>query len=105
MYKIVYETTATDDFDMIRSYFFKKENATVVADKIIGKIMKRAGELKTMPTMYRQSEYNPAFRVFTESNYLVHYLINDETKTVEIHYVWHGMRNIQQLVEDLETKK
>ena len=104
MYKIVYETTATDNFDVIRSYFLKKENSTDIADKIIGRIIQRAHKLITMPTMYRQSEYNPAFRLFTESNYLVHYLINDEAKTIEIHYVWHGMRDIQQLFEDLESK-
>jgi len=104
MYKIVYETTATDDFEVIRSYFLKKENSTIIADKIINKIIKRASKLKTMPTMYRKSEYNPAFRLFTESNYLVHYLVNDEAKSIEIHYVWHGMRDIQQLFEDLNLE-
>jgi len=45
------------------------------------------------------------FRRFSESGYLVHYLINDETKTIEIHHVWHGMRNIGQLLQEMEDVK
>lgn len=68
MYKIIYETTATDDFDTIRSYFLQKENSTVIADKIIDRIIKRASKLKTMPTMYRKSEYNMVAQFVNNEN-------------------------------------
>ena len=103
MYRIQYETTAIADFEAIRSYFLEKENATTIADQIIGNIIKRANDLKAMPKMYRQSEHCPDFRLFSESGYLVHYLINDETKTIEVHYIWHGMRNISQLLQEASS--
>ena len=99
MYRINYEATAIADFDAIRSYFLEKENSIAIADLIISRIIERASGLKTMPKMYRQSDYCPDFRQFTESGYLVHYFINEEKQTIEIHYVWHGMRNISQLMQ------
>ena len=98
-YRINYEATADWDFETIRAYFMETEGSIDIADKIIGKIVRRGYDLKNTPRMYKFCEYCPDFRQFTESGYLVLYLINEETHVVEIHHIWHGMRNIKALIE------
>ena len=97
-YRINYEATADLDFETIRDYFMDTEGSTIIADIIIGKIVRRCNDLKSTPKMYKVCEYCPDFHQFTESGYLVLYLINEESNVVEIHHIWHGMRNIKALL-------
>jgi plasmid stabilization system protein ParE len=97
-YRINYELTADMDFETIRDYFMDQEGSIDIAEKIIGNIIRRGNDLKSTPMMYKVCEYCPDFRQFTESGYLVLYLINEEAHVVEIHHIWHGMRNIKAFI-------
>jgi plasmid stabilization system protein ParE len=52
--------------------------------------------LQDNPYMYEAWQDNPVYRKMGIQDYLVFYTVDDTNKTVSIHRVLHGARNIQE---------
>jgi len=68
------------------------------AKRFFTQFKKKTTRLKQFP--YSCPIYNddPDYRVLVVNDYLVFYMINEDMKTVEIHRILHGSRNISQLL-------
>jgi len=100
-YKIVMFDTALSDLEDIKAYYIR-EASLEVAISVLGNIRKRIDGLTNMPKIYPVCKQDARFRCLVIDKYLVFYDVDEETHVVEIHHIWHGMRNIKKLLEKEE---
>ncbi|MCL2810525.1 MAG: type II toxin-antitoxin system RelE/ParE family toxin [Clostridia bacterium] len=93
-YRLSYLPTAKFDMREIKEYL-ESEYSSSVCDRVVGEIKERILDLETMPKMYPVSQDDPRFRRMVCENYLVFYTLDETNYKVEIHHIWHGMRNIR----------
>ena len=100
-YRIEMFDTALSDLEDIKAYYIR-EASLEVAFSMLDNIRKRIDGLTNMPKINPVCRQDARFRCLVIDKYLVFYNIDDETQVVEIHHVWHGMRNIRKLLEEAE---
>ena len=93
MYKIRYLSGALENLIEIRKYL--KEFSTETANKTLKEIKSRIANLKETPFMCEKYHDNPSYRRMVISNYLVFYVVNEETHIIEIHRVLHYSQNVR----------
>lgn len=104
-YNVRYSPQAVEDLQSIYNYIAIDLFAPMTANKLICKIQKQVKELKEMP--YRFSKFEG--EVLTEfeihkaivDNYLIIYLVEDNSKTVVILRVVYAGMNIQVMLKHL----
>ena len=98
-YRIELFDTALSDLENIKAYYMHEASLSV-AVSVLNRIRARVDSLADMPKAHSFYREDKRFRRLVADKYLVFYDINEETHTVEIHHVWHGMRNIEKLLEE-----
>jgi len=95
-YNVRYSPQAVEDLQSINDYIAIDLFAPMTANKLVGKIQKQVKELKDMP--YRFSKFEGEelneFEIHKAivDNYLIIYLVDDDSKTVVIlRVVYSGM--------------
>ena len=96
-YRIEMFDTALSDLEDVKVYYIR-EASLEVANVMLDNIRKRIDGLTNMPKINPVSRQDTRFRCLVIDKYLVFYYVDEETKVVEIHHVWHGMRNIKKLL-------
>ena len=97
MYKVVYLPTARLQLEEAVMYIAVELCAPDAALALAEEVDEAAQKLKETP--YRFPIYHTLYamkrevRFFTVKNYNIHYVINEESKTVEIWRVLHRLRN------------
>ena len=91
-YKIGYLDLAREDVKEIKAYLAQFYPSTPA--KFLSALKEQIGNLAENPYMYEAYDGNPSFRRMVVSNYLVFYKVDDEKKTIAIHRVLHGSRDI-----------
>ena len=97
MYKVVYLPTARRQLEEAVMYIAVELCAPEAAMALADEVDEAAQKLKEMP--YRFPIYHTLYamkreiRFFTVKNYNIHYVIDEDTKTVEIWRVLHRLRN------------
>jgi len=103
VYKIDYLPSARADMRGIKEYFAAKSlpGYEKVAALIKAKIVKVA----KMPKISAVCVFDPRFRQTVAGSYLVFYTIDEEKRRIEIHHIWHSMRNIEHELQLLREQQ
>jgi plasmid stabilization system protein ParE len=98
MYKIQYMDSVEHDVLAI-------ENNPKIDSRTFLKIEKdieaRIASLDTMPLRYPVYLHRPQYRVTGVHKYVIFYKVTENPKTVEIHRILHGARDIENLTGDV----
>ena len=102
MYKIEYLQTAKDDMDNIIKYISYKLHNPISATKLATDFIKEINNVVIFP--YGNNEYLPykklknKYRKTKVKNYLIFYIINEQTNTIIIARVLYQRRNIKNIL-------
>jgi plasmid stabilization system protein ParE len=91
-YTVVYEDEALLDQEDIAEYLSRYYPGT--PRRFRSALDDRLNALSDMPYMYPAWEGNPAYRKMGVSNYMVFYKVNDAERTIVIHRILHGSRDL-----------
>ena len=70
--------------------------------KFKSSLKKALSNIKLNPYMYKASPYNPDYRQFTISDYIVLYKVVEasiDIGYIEVYRILHGSRNIEQIID------
>jgi toxin ParE1/3/4 len=92
-YKIKYLPETVTDREEIRDYLSQYYTSTV--KEFFALLREKTAQLKDFP--YSCPEYvdDPDYRRLIVGDYLVFYMVNEDSKIVEIHRIFHGSRDIK----------
>jgi plasmid stabilization system protein ParE len=82
------------DLAEIKEYLSQFYESTV--RKFISDLNRKISQLMDFPYLYPKYEKRRRFRKMVIGNYLVFYVVDEDTKTVEIHRIFHGSRDVPQ---------
>jgi len=91
-YHIFYLPTAETDMREIRAYYQIKSLPSF--DKVAASIRAKILMISERPMLYPVYAEDRRFRRAVAGNYLIFYVVDEENESIEIHHIWHGMRNI-----------
>jgi toxin ParE1/3/4 len=99
-YEIIYQPDAINDLENIYEYYLEMSCDKKVAERIIQIIARAIDGLSFMPQL------NPIMLDFEQrglrklvcDNYIIPFIINDETKTVYVLRIFHGKMNYKNLL-------
>jgi plasmid stabilization system protein ParE len=80
------------DLKGIREYLSQYYESTV--RNFIGKLRKKVAGLKEHPYLWPVFQDDPDYRRMVVGSYLIFYIVREDTKTVEIHRIFHGSRDV-----------
>jgi plasmid stabilization system protein ParE len=92
-YKIVYRACAERDIWEIADYL--SDHSMPAAEKFLREVKSRIEVLAEMPLMYPKIDPDWEYRKMVVGNYVVAYIVDEQSKDVVIIRVVHGKRNYQ----------
>ena len=92
-YRIRYLPDTVADRREIRAYLSQYYASTVAA--FFHALKEKTERLKEFPYACPVYEDDPDYRMLVVGDYLVFYMVNEDKKTVEIHRMFHGSRDIK----------
>ena len=92
-YSIKYLPDTVTDRDEIKEYLSQYYESTV--KKFFEQLKEKIGLLKEFPYSCPVYEHDTDYRRLIVGDYLVFYMVNEDDKTVEIHRIFHGSRDIR----------
>lgn len=98
MYNIKILPLVFEDLAETRKYLSTFYENT--ANNFLNDLYTAIENLKTLPYMYEQYEPDEFYRKINVDSYLVFYHIAEDKKTVEVHRVLHGKRNINHFLQN-----
>ncbi len=102
-YTVRFMELAAQDYDDISDYLSGFYPGT--AGKFLDALEKGTATLEDSPRAFEVYEHNPAYRRMVVMDYLVFYKIKEKSKTVEVHRILHGARNIRQFLDRTTGKR
>jgi len=96
MYKIEYLRGANVNFEEIIKYY--DDIDTDISDKVGGEILDCIESLETMPLRFPKHRQRPQYRWCGVHSYMIFYKVIEATKTVEIHRIIHGSRDVENII-------
>ena len=94
MYKIKYLETIRRDREAIKAYL--GQYSTTATKRLFDKVKVKMELVKANPYMYESYKRRPKFRRIVVEDYLVFYKVIEESKTIEVHHIFHGMIDVEQ---------
>jgi len=102
-YELEYLPVAEKDLRNAAMYIAIDLKSPIAAANLMRKIRKKADALRKTPYMYREYYGEPgnetAYRAMPVNNYLVYYVVNEDSKTVEIHRVLYVRMDVDALLK------
>jgi addiction module RelE/StbE family toxin len=95
IYSIDYLPEAIDDIDAALAYLSRFYPSTAVS--FYRTLERRIVQLAAHPYMAERWEHDHDFRKLVVGDYLVFYMVYDDTNTVEIHRILRASWNIRQI--------
>ena len=88
------------DLDIIEAETYLYEYSPHAVDKLTGAIEKQTTGLKNYPLMYPVYDERPYYRMMPlPYEYLCFYHVDENSKTVEIHRILRGMRDVTSILQ------
>ena len=100
-YRIKYLSETVTDLADIRAYLIRYYESTV--RKFFALLKEKTARLKEFPYSCPIFEDDPDYRKLVVGNYLVFYIVNENDKTIEIHRILHGSRDIRRHLTERDT--
>ena len=101
-YKVKLGDNAKVDLNNISDYIEYNLEEPMAATNLVSKILKQSFSLSDNPYLFKLYDSEPwhsmGWRYFPVNNYLVFYIVDDATQSVEILRIIYGSRNIEQLL-------
>ena len=95
-----------DDIRNIHSYISNELLEPASAKNVTDRILKAVGSLSELSLRYplyeKEPWYSRGLRKMSVGNYVVFYLINEESSTVIVLHVFYAGRNIEKCFDDTE---
>ena len=95
-YSLKYLPDTVKDRENINAYLSEYYKGT--AKRFFELLRKKTARLKDFPYSCPVYEDDPDYRRLVVGDYLVFYMVNETKKTVEIHRILHGSRNIIRII-------
>ena len=92
-YQVKYLPETVIDRAEIRTYLAKYYESTVRNFFVF--LKERIGQLKEFPYSCPTYDDDPDYRKLVVGDYLVFYMVDEDSKTVEIHRIFHGSQDIK----------
>ena len=92
-YRVKYLPDTVTDREKIRDYLSQYYESTV--RKFFVLLREKTAQLKDFPYSCPVYENDADYRRLVVGDYLVFYMVNEDTKTVEIHRIFHGTQDIR----------
>jgi plasmid stabilization system protein ParE len=86
------------DLEEIRTYLSQYYESTV--SNFLRLLKKKIDQLKENPYICKTYDDDPDCRSQAVGNYLVFYIINENSKIIEIHRIFHSSRDIRRHLTD-----
>ena len=93
-YQLVYMDKALDDLLGIKEHLSRFYPNT--AKRFLDLLEKKAEMLMDNPYIYPEYVHRPAYRKIVVSDYILLYKVNENRKTVAVHRILHGARDIRE---------
>jgi len=97
-YRVKYFPETATDREEIRAYLSQYYESTLRS--FFALLKEKIARLKDLPYSCPTYEDDPDYRRLVVGDYLVFYMVNEENKTVEIHRIFHGSKDIKQHLSD-----
>jgi addiction module RelE/StbE family toxin len=94
--EIIYLPTSISDQADIKTHLSQFYPGT--AKRFFALLKKKINRLKTYPYSCPIYEDFPDYRKLVVGDYLVFYIVHEETNTIEVHRILHGSRDISQIL-------
>jgi len=91
-YRIIYLPRAIIDRDEIKTYLSNYYSST--ARKFFKLLKERTNQLKEFPYSCPVYQDEPNYRILIVDNYLVFYIVDEKSKVIEIHRIFHSSQDI-----------
>ena len=91
-YRLKYLPDTVTDMEEIRDYLSQYYESSV--RKFFALLREKMVQLKDFPYSCPVYEHDSDYRKLVVGDYLVFYMLNEDTKTVEIHRIFHGTQDI-----------
>lgn len=105
-YTVSYSEDALNDLREIYTYIANELLVPETATAQVGRIRKEIRSLDSMPARYALVEWEPwhsmGMHQFPVNNFIVYYLVDDETGTVTVVRIFYGGRDIEGIVNSHE---
>ena len=95
-YKIRFLPDAKDDLKIIKQYLNQFYPGTT--GRFIDLLKKHISRLKDFPLSCPVYEDDNDYRKLVVNEYLVFYMVNEKDHFIDVHHIFHGSRNIKQLL-------
>ena len=92
-YRIKYLPETVSDRDEIKNYLAQYHESTV--KKFFNLLKVKISRLKEFPFSCPEYEDDHDYRKLVVGDYLVFYIVNEKDRTVEIHRIFHGSKDIK----------
>lgn len=92
-YRIRYLPVSRQNLDDIIKYLARFYPGT--PSKFVADLRRCIDNLRTQPQMYSVYADFPVYRHIPIGDYIVFYVVNESSRTVEIHRILHGKQNVQ----------
>jgi len=93
-YKAKYFPETVSDREEIKAYLSQYYKSTV--KNFFALLKSKIAQLKDFPYSCPTYEDDPDYHKLVVGDYLVFYMVNEDNKTVEIHRIFHGSKDIRQ---------
>ena len=102
MYNVEVSDRAEEDFDRIITYIAQNLSAPKAASNFADKVYDCYGDLENNPYMYSVCHdprlHKEGYRRALVKNYVVVFKINEDTKDVHVHAIFHGSQDYANLI-------
>ncbi len=103
-YQVIYSAAALDDLRSIFTYIAYELLAGRAAQNQIARIRREIRKLDLFPEKHERVDWEPwtsmGVRKMPVDNYVVYYMVGNETKTVTIVRIFHGGRDVEHIIKD-----
>ena len=104
-YSVTYSNEALEDLREIYTYIAEDLLVPEIAKDQIHRIQRGVRALNTMPSRFKRVDWEPlqsmGIHQMPVNNYVVFYLINEQSYCVMISRIYYGGRNIEDLSKDI----
>ena len=104
-YSVTYSNEALEDLREIYTYIAEELLVPEIAKDQIHRILRGVRALNTMPSRFKRVDWEPlqpmGIHQMPVNNYVVFYLVNEQSHCVMISRIYYGGRNIEDLSKDI----
>lgn len=106
-YRIIYSPAALDDLDSIYLYIAYQLGAGQTAKSQVERIREEIHSLDVFPKRYTTVDWEPwasaGMHKVSVNNYVIYYLVDDESMLVTIFRIFYGGRDVESIVNYNES--